>query len=141
MSMTGRCLCGAVSFTAEDVETDVQSCHCSQCRRWSGASAIAAIAGRVEFSGAEHLHRYDSSAWAERGFCRECGASLFYRLKEADRYYMSVGAFDDQSPFRLASEIYIDDKPPGYDFAGDHPRMTGAEFMASLGEGMDERDE
>ena len=54
---------------------------------------------------------------------------------------MSVGAFDDQSPFRLASEIYIDDKPPGYDFAGDHPRMTGAEFMASLGEGMDERDE
>ena len=93
MSMTGRCLCGAVSFTAEDVETDVQSCHCSQCRRWSGASAIAAIAGRVEFSGAEHLRRYDSSAWAERGFCRECGASLFYRLKEAGSVLHVGGGF------------------------------------------------
>ena len=24
MSMTGRCLCDAVSFTAEDIETDAQ---------------------------------------------------------------------------------------------------------------------
>jgi len=32
----------------------------------------------------------------------------------------------------LAGEIFIDDKPHVYDLAGDHPRMTGAEFMASL---------
>ena len=23
-----------------------------------------------------------SSAWAERGFCKNCGSHLFYRLKE-----------------------------------------------------------
>ena len=46
---------------------------------------------------------------------------------------LCVGTFDDESPFELAGEIYVDEKPPGYDFAGDHPRQTGAEFMASLG--------
>ena len=40
-SMMGRCLCGAVPFTAKDVETDAHGCHCSQSCRWSGASAIA----------------------------------------------------------------------------------------------------
>ena len=133
MSMTGQCLCGAVSYTAEDVETDVHSCHCGQCRRWSGASIMAAGVGSVEFSGAEHIKRYDSSAWAERGFCSQCGANLFYHLKGTERYNLWVGTFDDQTPFRLTGEIYIEDKPDGYDFAGDHPRMTGEEFMASIG--------
>lgn len=45
---------------------------------------------------------------------------------------LSVGALDDSAPFTLAGEIYIDEKPDFYDLAGDHPRMTGAEFLASL---------
>jgi hypothetical protein len=35
----------------------------------------------------------------------------------------------------LQDEIYIDQKPAVYDFVGDHPRLTGDEFMASLQEG------
>jgi hypothetical protein len=46
-----------------------------------------------------------------------------------------MGTFDDQTPFKLAGEIYIDEKPLVYDLAGDHPRMTGEEFMASLQKG------
>jgi hypothetical protein len=45
---------------------------------------------------------------------------------------MSVGAFDDQSPFRLVLELFIDKKPGGYDLAGDHPRWTEAETFARL---------
>ena len=33
--MTGKCLCSAVSFTADDVETDFETCHCGMCRRWA----------------------------------------------------------------------------------------------------------
>ena len=134
--MTGRCLCGAVSYVAENVETDIRSCHCSQCRRWSGASIMAASVGSVEFGGAEHIKRFDSSDWAERGFCAECGSSLFYHLKGTERYVLWLGSFDDQAPFKLVGEIYIENKPVGYDFAGDHPRMTGEAFMASFREGL-----
>lgn len=47
-------------------------------------------------------------------------------------YMMPTGAFDDVEQFELAGEIFIDEKPSGYSFAGDHPRMTAAEFMASI---------
>jgi hypothetical protein len=88
----------------------------------------------IEFQGSEHIGRYDSSEWAERGFCTRCGTCLFYRLKADDKYIMAIGSFDEQSEFELVGEIYIDEKPPGYDFAGEHPRQTGAEFMKSLQE-------
>lgn len=68
---------------------------------------------------------------AERGFCRICGSSLFYRSKETGQYVLGMGAIDDQASFRIGSEIYIDQKPPGYEFAGTHPRLTEEEFLAS----------
>ncbi len=132
MTTTGRCLCGAVTYTADDIDTDVHSCHCSMCRTWSGGPAFAVGVGSVRFDGEANITRFDSSAWAERGFCNRCGTNLFYRLKEADHYVLWMGTFDEQAAFKLAGEIYIDEKPEAYDLAGDHPRLTGAEFMASL---------
>lgn len=132
MAATGQCLCGEVRFEAEAVDTHLHGCHCSMCRGWSGGPMLAVNVGSVAFQGEDKLKRYASSEWAERGFCSECGTSLFYRLKDADQYILCMGAFHDQSAFKLVGEIYIDEKPPGYEFAGEHPRQTGAEFMASL---------
>lgn len=132
-TQTGQCLCGAVTFSAENVEQHIHACHCSMCRKWSGSPAMAAGVGSVSFNGEDSITRYDSSEWAERGFCKQCGTNLFYHFKDAGQYIMWTGAFDDPSAFTLTGEIYIDEKPQGYDFAGDHPRLTGAEFMASMG--------
>ena len=104
--MTGRCLCGAVAFSAEHVETEHHACHCGMCRRWSGgAGFLGAASAGLTFSGTEQLVRFASSAWAERGFCNACGTVLFYFLKPTQAYMMSVGTFDDSSPFRLTREI------------------------------------
>ena len=133
MNMSGKCLCGAVAFTAMEVGHEVHACHCSMCRAWAGGPLLSVSVGAVEFTSDAELMRYASSPWAERGFCRRCGASLFYRLTATDQYVVSMGAFTDPAPFRLASEIYVDEKPAGYDFAGGHPRLTGAQFLASMG--------
>jgi len=132
MSASGKCLCGAVTFTAEQVESHVHACHCAMCRGWTGGPMLAASVGSIQFSGEDKIKRYASSAWAERGFCSECGSSLFYHLFEPDMYIVATGAFDDPEQFALAGEIYVDEKPGGYNFAGDHPRLTGEEFMASM---------
>jgi hypothetical protein len=134
MTSSGRCLCGAVRFTAEEVETDHHACHCGMCRRWSGGGPFFAAHVRgVVFAGEEKLAIYESSEWARRGFCGACGTTLFYFLKPTQEYMMSVGAFDDQGPFRLAREIFVDHKPPGYALAGEHPRWTEEETLARLG--------
>jgi hypothetical protein len=133
MTSSGRCLCGAVQFTADEVETDHHACHCGMCRRWSGGTPFfAAPAHNVVFADPDQLGVYESSEWARRGFCRTCGTTLFYFLKPTQSYMMSVGAFDDQAPFKLARELCIDRKPDGYAFAGDHERWTEQETFERL---------
>jgi hypothetical protein len=134
MRAEGRCLCSAVTFVAEGVATELHVCHCSMCRRWVGGPSLSTEARSVTFRGEENIQRYSSSAWAERAFCKHCGSSLFYRLKETNQYILNMGSFDEQQLFEIGGEIYVDDKPAGYEFAGVHPRLTGEEFLASLRE-------
>mgnify|MGYP000101944498 FL=1 len=130
---TGRCLCGAVSFTAAQVEPGMHACHCRICRRWTGGPSISANAAGVAFAGTAYLSVYESSAWGERGFCRKCGSSLFFRLQGSDHYILNHGSFDNPDRLKVVGEIYIDEKPSSYDFKGEHERLTGEEFLASLG--------
>ena len=96
---------------------------------------MAAHATGVSFTGGEHISTYDSSDWAERAFCAICGSALYYRVKESGMLVVSVGLFDDAEAFRMTGEIFIDRKPGGYDFAGDHPRLTEAETFAQFAAG------
>ncbi len=127
----GRCLCGRVKVSAPGMSTGVAACHCSMCRRWSGGPLLAVECGtEVSFEGEEHIGVYDSSAWAERGFCRNCGTHLFYRLKDGKQYIMPVGLFDDAEGLVLEAQIFIDEKPAYYRFADKTHDMTGAEVFA-----------
>ncbi|MFT5430824.1 MAG: hypothetical protein ACI9OJ_001502 [Myxococcota bacterium] len=82
----GGCLCGAVRFVATGVKTTHHACHCDTCRGWSGGPFLGCHAASVEFEGADNIARYDSSDWAQRGFCKTCGSNLFYFLKPAGTY-------------------------------------------------------
>lgn len=129
-SLSGQCLCGAVSFTASNVQTGYHACHCNMCRRWTGAVFMGVHADAASFEGEDKLQQYESSEWASRGFCSACGTSLFYYLKPNDHYVFCAGAFDDQSKLQMKGEIFVDSQPPGYQFAGEHLyRMTEQEFM------------
>ena len=127
---TGQCLCGAVRFSANEVSTEFGACHCEMCQRWSGGPFMATSAASVTFAGEENLTRYQSSGWAERGFCKICGANLFYRVKKLTAHEMCVGAFNERDELLLTSEIFIDRKPAAYAIAGDHKRLTEAETIA-----------
>lgn len=81
--------------------------------------------------GEEHITWYKSSDWASRGFCQNCGTSLFYKLDgDTEAFFASAGAVEDQSALHLASQIFIDEKPDYYAFAGNVPAMTGEEVFA-----------
>ncbi len=48
--MTGSCLCGRVRYEAEGELTAMHHCHCSRCRKHSGAAFVTD--GFVAASGA-----------------------------------------------------------------------------------------
>jgi hypothetical protein len=130
----GQCLCGKVKVTAHTMSHRVGACHCSMCRKWSGAPALSVDCGtEVTFAGEEHISVYESSAWAERGFCANCGGHLFYRLKEPRHYIMPVGLFADDGQFVFDHQVFIDEKPDFYRFANETLNMTGAEVFATYG--------
>ena len=130
MDKTGQCLCGAVTFVAETGH-QIGACHCGDCRRWAWGSYFAVAAKSVRFEGGKNLGRYKSSEWAERGFCKVCGGNLFYHMLKEDRYMMAVGAFDDQSGFEIARQVFIDDKPGFYDLSPLGTTSTGDDFFSS----------
>lgn len=74
--------------------------------------------------------RYRSSPWAERGFCGRCGSNLFFHYLPAGSHGLLAGLFPDDALEPLAEEIFIDEKPAYYAFAGEAEKLTGAEVMA-----------
>jgi len=130
---TGSCLCGAVRITAENAQNRVGACHCSMCRTWVGGPLIAVDCGtEVEIEGDDHVAVFESSEWAERGFCSKCGTSLFYRLKQNGQVFMAAGIFADQGGLSFDHQVFIDEKPDYYEFANETHNMTGAEVFAKF---------
>jgi len=127
----GSCLCGSVSFTAKNTSKSVGACHCSMCRKWGGGPLMAVDCGPdVIFEGDEYISVFNSSEWAERGYCNKCGSHLFYRLKDSKQHMMTAGLFDDNSKFEFDHQVFIDEKPSYYCFSNKTKNMTGKEVFA-----------
>jgi hypothetical protein len=137
MERTGKCLCGAVTFTAKGLEPGLTACHCDMCRRWTGSFLIALGTADVAWNGEDKITTFASSGWAERAFCSVCGTSLFYRLTapgpHQGNYYIGFGTLDDPSGFDVNVEYFIDKKPEAYTLAGDRKTLTEAEVFATFG--------
>ncbi len=131
--ITGQCLCGAIKAVAHSAAAQLDACHCSMCRNWGGGPYFAIECGSdVSFEGAGHIKCYDSSVWAERGFCSKCGTHLFYRLKEQNLYMMPAGLFSNLPEMDFHKEIFIDEKPAYYSFSNVTEKLTGAEVFAQF---------
>ncbi len=130
----GQCLCGAIRITAKEAGSSVGACHCKMCRRWGGGPFMEIDCGTaISFDNEENVSVFDSSAWAERGFCRKCGTHLFYRIKESGQHMVPVGLFDDEENLVFKTQVFIDEKPPYYGFENETQEMTGAEIFAMFG--------
>jgi len=125
-----------VRFEVALIEEKFHVCHCGMCRKWSAGPFMGvSCQAPGTITKKDGLAWYRGSKWAERGFCAQCGASLFYRLAENHEAMLvvAVEALDDVSDLTLAQHIYVDSKPDRYDFADDRPRLTEAEFLAQIG--------
>ncbi len=138
MSKTGGCLCGAVRFELAEAPTSYGACHCGMCRKLSGGIELGVEVqpGGVTWTADEGVQIYSSSDWAERGFCKTCGSSLFWRLTMPGPMQgltvMSAGALDSMDGMQFDNEVYIDHKPDSHAFAGERKRLTEADVMAMV---------
>jgi len=82
--LIGGCLCGSVRYETSVHPTLETFCHCTTCRRASGAPLVAWFTvpdADFRFTAGEPT-RYRSSAAAERAFCSSCGTQLTFKSDE-----------------------------------------------------------
>lgn len=109
---SGGCHCGAVRYQTTAALRPVIICHCRDCMKIIGNSIAATSAPEAEVEITQtSLKWYRSSEIAERGFCGQCGASLFYRPSGTGRLAITAGTLDDPSDLECVGQIY----------AGAHP--------------------
>jgi hypothetical protein len=113
------------------MKKNLGACHCGMCRKWSAGPFLAVDCGtEVKIEGIEHVGIYNSSDWAERGFCKNCGTVLFYRLKQGQQHIVSSEIFNE-SDLNFDHQIFIDEKPKYYSFSNQTKNMTGAEVFSA----------
>lgn len=113
MTVTGGCLCGAVRYEIAGPVPPGAHCHCSMCRRASGAPVLTWASVPLEaFTVTKgELAIYHSSARAERRFCRDCGAQIaFWSADTADEIDVTVATFDDAGAHPPDHHVYAGDR-------------------------------
>ena len=118
MSVRGSCLCASVRFSVHGPLRQIIECYCDQCRHWSGnlVAATAAAARQMTIDSdrdgdSDLLCWHRSSEQAERGFCRHCGSSLFWRQRGSDSISIMAGALKDEVHLSITARIYEKQRP------------------------------
>jgi hypothetical protein len=109
---TGRCLCGAVAYEVRGRLRDILICHCEECRRWHGHLAACTAARRQDLvltkqRGLRWVQSPQSDAGARRGFCGECGSSLFWDPPGRETISIAAGTLDQPTGLRVAAHWFV----------------------------------
>ena len=121
---SGGCHCGAVRYEMTTEVAHHALCHCTDCRKASGAPATAwamAAADQVTITG-EPL-TYASSEHGRRLFCGACGTSLFYTNEVVFPGMIDVqsATLDDPDAIPLQAQIQTAERIGWMTHLGDLP--------------------
>ena len=124
----GGCLCGAVRYEVRGPMRGVVNCHCDMCRRLHGACGAYTKVENIALSlvSESGLAWFASSGQARRGFCRTCGASLFWQPSGAQTTSIAAGTLDPPSGLVTIGHIFTAEKGDFYDIPDDLKQFPGS---------------
>ena len=128
--LEGGCLCGAVRYRIRGAPLVMYHCHCSTCRRASGASFATNLLVRAEHfeiaEGAGALAAFESSPAKHRHFCSHCGSPIFSRA-QATAQIVSVrsGTLDGDPGLRPSAHYHVASQAPWCEIGDALPQKPG----------------
>lgn len=108
MTTTGQCHCGAIRYEVSGEPIHHALCHCTDCRRSSGAPAVAwALFPREDMTISGETKEYASSDHGRRHFCPGCGTGLFYTSDTVfpGKIDVQSATLDDPDAFPVTAQI------------------------------------
>ena len=113
--LRGGCFCGYVRYEATGVAFHESNCHCSICRRTTGAPFVSWFGVlRSEFRIVRgEPTRFESTAQATRSFCPRCGTQLMFEHRDfPDKIGVTTSSLDDPVSLPPKTHIYVSSKLP-----------------------------
>lgn len=106
----GRCLCGQVRFSITAPLPSLYHCHCSYCRRQSGAGGNAAtLVPLMQFrwlSGQARIQSWTDDSGFRSDFCGQCGAPVPNEISAGGYWWVPAGLLEDTTDTRVVADIF-----------------------------------
>ena len=115
-NITGQCLCGNITYSADTDIKLMANCHCTDCRTVTGAAYATMLfieesALQVNGTPSVFHHVADSGAQMEKHFCSACGSQLF--TKNSNRVGLiglRAGGIDQPELVKPGVNVYLSSK-------------------------------
>ncbi|MEQ1752858.1 MAG: GFA family protein [Micropepsaceae bacterium] len=122
----GGCLCGAVRFQLKARPLGVNACHCTDCKKLTGATNLLMVLAErgafVHEQGAiqRYRKRADSGNEIDIIRCSACGVRMWHEpLSAPQLVFIAAGTLDDPSWVMPATHIWSKRASPGVSFQED----------------------
>ena len=128
---TGGCLCGALRWRLEERPLAINACHCTDCKKLTGATNLLMLVAKrdaFEAEGAGDVFRKEADSGREIDIvrCAECGTRLWHEpLSSPALVFIAAGTLDDPSWAIPTSHIWIEKASPGVVMQDDAVKIEG----------------
>jgi hypothetical protein len=129
-TLAGQCYCGTIRYAVADEFKYAMNCHCSGCRRTTGA-AFKSFAGieRGKFAvtqGQDKLLAYGRDVEkAHNAHCGTCGSFLYSLVRDGQYIHVALGTLADEPAIRPTHHIFVGSKAPWFTITDDLPQYEG----------------
>ncbi len=128
----GSCLCNQVQYEIDGEFEDVLNCHCSMCRKLHASAfrtrAKIKTASWKTIQGEKFIKFYQSSPGEHKGFCAECGSSLFTKFDHyPDILGFPLGTLDTDPNVKPSRHIYVANKAAWHEITDNLPQQQALE--------------
>ena len=128
MRLAGKCFCGAVQYAVADEFVYAANCHCSNCRRTTGAAfkPFAGIErGKLRIvQGADKLMIHGEENGNDT-HCRMCGSLLYSVVRDGAFVHVAMGTLVDDPTIRPTRHIFVGSTAPWFTITDDLPQHEG----------------
>jgi len=106
----GSCLCNKVTFNVSGFNEKAAHCYCTMCQKFHGSAfgTLVGVSGLIWNSGFDYLKHYQAPNGTIRTFCKACGSSLGFRVKNApiEEIEIAIATFNVDIPVKIDAQIY-----------------------------------
>ncbi len=136
--INGSCLCGSVKFQIKKISKPMEICHCTRCRKQSGASSattVMVLAEDFNFIQGNGLIKsysapilYSSPAYQSH-FCKLCGSKVPHINGHDTHIEIPAGLFDSDPVVRPDKHIFVEFLPSWDTITDDLPQYKMAALI------------